>query len=426
MNTIEDEDAGRPLGAQYSMDHLETFYLERPYASAYPDPEMDAAVSEHQKYALPTTTGYVDPFIAVKEMMWMLPGINEIVIDILNRMEKAFAYNSVYFLKVILDLQALYLPMRPPPESETMLDATLVLRIARVLSGRLARKNNDRASLSRELQLRTLISALSLLYQLSVGKLNSDSFAKLLRDVTEREADLEASRASDKGFGAGENEFLTRYACDLIRCLPSDLSGYRGCNREAIHFLFAAGFIVSKHICPNACIRCAYTPENQLEDEPSKQTIEAVFARVTAAPSLWHRDMHHLYEGAVGAISLYHQSKSEPPPKGSQYASTLAVEVARSILDNLELQLQALDEPSLPAGTPENQIDWDLNVDMYICGMLDLLSQLISAFPDSEDIARESKTLAIRLIRDSDKRAFRYKAVGYPEASGQRIVLSFF
>ena len=203
---------------------------------------------------LPRATNYIDPLIAVKEMMWLIPGINEIVDDILDRMEKRsrFAYNSVYFLKVILDLQALYLPMKPAPESEIVLDVTRILRIARVLSGRLARKSNvghgqnyPSASLFRELQLRTLISALSLLYQY-FGTLNSDSYARLLRDVTEREAEIEARRTREDYMETGENEFLTRYACDLIRCLPSDLSGYRGCNQEAIHFLFAAGFIVSK------------------------------------------------------------------------------------------------------------------------------------------------------------------------------------
>lgn len=260
-------------------------------------------LSKHSLFTLhtplPTTAGYVDPFVAVQEQLWLLPSINEIVSNTLDRLERAFAYNSVHFLKVILDLQSLYLsipmtmaipptptpaaaaaPPTPPPTSPpagAILSRDLVLRIAVVLSGRLARKESDTASPSRELQLRTLISAISLLYQLNV-EMATDVYAQLLQNITKRDAENEARRLAN-GFGVGlgvggvdgvgadgagggggggdidgrpdsvrtgENDFLTRYACDLIRCFPNDLPVFVDLNSEAVHSMAACGFIVSE------------------------------------------------------------------------------------------------------------------------------------------------------------------------------------
>lgn len=243
----------------FPQDEAEAFYYgsEGSVASPAPIPasnRMSLSVlnplSKHSQFTLhtplPTTTEYVDPFIAVKEMLWLLPGINGIVSSTLDRMEKAFAYNSVYLLKIILDLQSQYLPLRPV-SPEAMLSEHGIIRIACVLSGRLAKKDSDAASLSRELQLRTLISALSLLHQLNSGNLDSDSHTKLLRNLTERDSHNEAKReqGGPDSFRAGENEFLTRYGCDLVKCLQAELPIPKELNREAIHFLFAAGFIVS-------------------------------------------------------------------------------------------------------------------------------------------------------------------------------------
>ncbi|KAI5854379.1 hypothetical protein BZA05DRAFT_335629 [Tricharina praecox] len=360
-------------------------------------------LSKHSQFTLhtplPTTTEYVDPFIAVKEMLWLLPGINGIVSSTLDRMEKAFAYNSVYLLKIILDLQSQYLPLRPV-SPEAMLSEHGIIRIACVLSGRLAKKDSDAASLSRELQLRTLISALSLLHQLNSGNLDSDSHTKLLRNLTERDSHNEAKReqGGPDSFRAGENEFLTRYGCDLVKCLQAELPIPKELNREAIHFLFAAGFI------------------NQLEAQPSKQMIAAVFARVSAPPTHWFEDMRGLYESAVDAILLHHQERSSNLRQGpSLQAAIRASAVAQTIIERLELQLAAFDENR---GNDEN--NWGaadgshiglskLDVQIFTCGLLDLLSQLVATFPGSEDIVLGARALALRLIRTSGEKAFRYK-----------------
>ena len=264
-------------GAQFPQDEAQAFYYGSEASMAPPAPITDSnrmslsvlnPLSKHSQYTLhtplPTTTEYVDPFIAVKEMLWLLPGINGIVSDTLDRMEKAFAYNSVYLLKIILDLQSQYLPLRPV-SPEAMLSDDGIIRIACVLSGRLAKKDRDAASLSRELQLRTLISALSLLYQLNSGNLDSDSHARLLRHLTERDAHNEAKREKDAldSFRTGENEFLTRYGCDMVKCLQSGLSIPKDLTREAIHFLFAAGFIVSGgNITPTVFTLLTQVPES--------------------------------------------------------------------------------------------------------------------------------------------------------------------
>lgn len=194
---------------------------------------------------------YIEPYVAAKETLWLVPGINNIVRSALRRMEKAFAYNSAYFLKVILDLQVIYLGLSPAPAPDTVLDRKLVLRIAEIMAGRMARKDRDNNSPSRELQLRTLVSALSLLYQIKIGKLEDYTYAKLLKDVSERDSDnqtkFEEGRGNYRRPSNGDVEFLVRYACDLIRCLPSDLPNFNDSNSQAmnVHFLFAAGFIVS-------------------------------------------------------------------------------------------------------------------------------------------------------------------------------------
>jgi hypothetical protein len=165
-------------------------------------------------------------------------------------------------------------------------------------------------------------------------------------------------------------------------------------------------------------LHCLYTCKNQLEQQPSKKTVSDIFARVTAAPSQWHKDMRHLYEGTVGAIFLHQQAESNHPTKASQYADILASDVSRTVVERLEIQLKAFDSQRRSSGSPHSNrsddsrselLRWDSQ--MFVCGLLDLLSQLASTFPRSEIIVGDAKALALRLIRDSDQKAFRYKAV---------------
>lgn len=227
--------------------------LPTPMALGPPTPVIER-LQQFRKSTLPsarTSRSYVDPFIAVKESLWMMEDIDGLVERTLDRMGRAFAYNSVYFLKIVLELQVVYITMKPRPPAPTLLDLKLVLKIAEILSGRLTRKETDNISLSRELQLRTLVSCLTLLQHLGVEKLQGDAYMQLLRDISERDADNEEMYSAHMGASlkAGDNEYLTRYACDCIRGLPADvppiLENLNYLNEEATHFLFASGFIVS-------------------------------------------------------------------------------------------------------------------------------------------------------------------------------------
>lgn len=191
---------------------------------------------------------HLDLFGAAKEVLWMCSGINDMVKTALDRMEKAFAYNYVFFLKVALDLQTIYHSLSQQPPAGVFLETGLVLRIAKVLAERMVRKDKDGASPSRELQLRTLVSALSLLYQLRIGQLDKEVYAALLKGISERDSDTRAkctnAAVGDSKNSNGDSEFLVRHARDLIRRMSNDLPNFPRVNPQVTHYLFAAGYIV--------------------------------------------------------------------------------------------------------------------------------------------------------------------------------------
>ncbi|RPB03604.1 hypothetical protein L873DRAFT_1669581 [Choiromyces venosus 120613-1] len=362
-----------------------------------------------------------DLFVTAKEMLWLLPRVNDVVRNALNRMQKAFAYNSVFFLKVILDLQATYHSLSQPLPADVFLEIDLVLKIAEVLAGRMVRKDRDGVSPSRELQLRTLVSALSLLYQLRIGKLDNSAYAKLLKDISERDHDHQKRHTEDFGerVSNGDVEFLVRYACDLIRCMPSELPKFTEMNSQAIHFLFAAGYI------------------NQLEGAITPTALDKIWARITAPPSGWHKDMRHLYEGTAGAISLHHQAQYSNIGRAPQYASSLAIEIAKSIVDKIDLGLMALapsdgSDSDDEEGVGETEDLPGLETRLLVSGLLDLMGQLVMAFPECDEIVEDAKSLALKLIQTSDKKEFRNKAfeiiisttAGYTEEEYYNIMRS--
>ena len=186
-----------------------------------------------------------DPFLSVRDALWFHTSINDLVRIALEKMDKAFAYNSVFFLKAVLDLQVQYLALQPPPPAKVKLEFIHVQRIADILSVRLARREKDGSSLSRELQLRTLVSALTLLSQSKNFRLDNDAYASLLHRLSERDHD-NLMRYSSAIFGCGDTEYLARYACDLVRCMPNDFAMYQigGFGSQAVHFMLAAGLVV--------------------------------------------------------------------------------------------------------------------------------------------------------------------------------------
>ena len=196
------------------------------------------------------STAYEDPFLPVRSLLWLHPGINGMVRSALEKMEKAFAYNSVFFLKAVLDLQVQYLNLEPSPPPETILDLRFALKISNILSARLARKEKvEGCSLSRELQLRTLVSALFLISTRQEPNLDNDTYASLLQHVSERDYDNYVKFVSEGRvgpLGSGDCDFLVRFACDLVRCMPNDFGIIQmgGFGSHAVHFMLAAGLVV--------------------------------------------------------------------------------------------------------------------------------------------------------------------------------------
>lgn len=128
--------------------------------------------------------------------------------------------------------------------------------------------------------------------------------------------------------------------------------------------------------------------------------------------------MRHLYEGTAGAISLHHQAQYSNIGRASQYASSLAIEIAKSIVDKIELGLRAVassersdsdDEEDAVRGETEDLPS--LETRLLVSGLLDLTGQLVMAFPECDEIVEDAKSLALKLIQTSDKKEFRNKAV---------------
>lgn len=195
---------------------------------------------------------YEDPLLSVRDALWFHTGINNLVQMALEKMVRAFAYNSVFFLKTAMDLQAQYLALDSSPPSSVILDIRYVVQIAEILSVRLARRAEGSSSLSRELQLRTLVSALHLLSQHRGFRLDNDIYAGLLKHISERDYDNHIKYTTEGRtvpLGSGDCEFLVRFACDLVRCLPNDFAMREigDFGTPAVHFMLAAGLVVGHY-----------------------------------------------------------------------------------------------------------------------------------------------------------------------------------
>lgn len=119
----------------------------------------------------------------------------------------------------------------------------------------------------------------------------------------------------------------------------------------------------------------------------------------------------------MAAISLRHQSLYKTPTQASQFAHALAEEIGKSLMLKLENEVRMLEDDlethavtikSLPK-TDEPVMSRDTQ--MFICGLLDLLNQLVGAFPMSKGIVEQAKSIAFYLLRNSNTKSFRYKAV---------------
>ena len=188
-----------------------------------------------------------DPIAGVIDQLWLHRGINKLVQYALDKMERAFAYNSVFFLKTVLDLQAVYLMLNAPPPSETILNRKHVVKIAEIMTSRLPRKDKDGSSLSKELQVRTLVSALYLMNQSEDHTLDSDSCARFLKQIAEKDYSNWLEQCDNARSGTATWSWLIRYACDLVRTSPGTAAIHQmeSFGSQAVHYMLAIGLVVS-------------------------------------------------------------------------------------------------------------------------------------------------------------------------------------
>ncbi|KAF8460629.1 hypothetical protein BDZ91DRAFT_738835 [Kalaharituber pfeilii] len=333
-----------------------------------------------------------DPFLSAKDALWFHTGINELVRIALEKMKKAFAYNSVFFLRAVLELQIQYLALKPFPPAAVILEIQYIQRIADIMSKRLARREKASSDLSRELQLRTLVAAISLLSQYPNFKINNDSYASLLNYVSARDYEDHVRYLTEgcwNTLGNGDCEFLVRYACDLVRCMPNDFAMFHICGfgPPAVHFMLAAGLV------------------NQSEGDLTVGDMEQIYARIVAAPSEWHGDIRHLAEYVSHATHLKYQALSLNNTMHTvMHSESFPMNITHTIIDRIEKELAGIEliiskEDFIPPREAQ----------LLVAGLLDLLDQLVASFSSSE-IRSRVEELALKIITTSNIPEFRFKA----------------
>ena len=146
-----------------------------------------------------------------------------------------------------------------------------------------------------------------------------------------------------------------------------------------------------------------------LEHETSLKRLEEIYERMTDPPSHWHEDVQLLTETVSHTINLGYQSKSARndmlPPAHSGH---LPGNIPRIIIERIQRELDTIGL-AIVDGEPFTSRETQL----FITALLDLLVQLVTAFPSCEEAIRTSEQLALSIITNSKNRELRLKAVGH-------------
>lgn len=219
-------------------------------------------------------------------------------------MEENFSYPSAWLMMQIMDLQIIYQLSKSPlaggtPDKTTrfkvskscILWSTLVTKCALVFSRQHVLNHiAPMCWLEREIQLRVLVSSLSLLHLFEpncTGPRLTNDTADLLKDnIMKLWRDLQngGGTAAEKG----DCEFLVRYAVNLLGNLPGDESTSAAVASRVTNFLFAAG--------------TAY----QYSGQQTVEHLRKAFRPLRTKPSEWHAEIdqyHHLTMSLL-ALSL--------------------------------------------------------------------------------------------------------------------------
>ena len=149
--------------------------------------------------------------------------------------------------------------------------------------------------------------------------------------------------------------------------------------------------------------------ELTLEHETSLKQLEEIYERMTVPPSDWHEDVHLLSETVLHTINLEYQSKSARndmlPPA---HSGSLPGNIPRIIIERIQRELN-----TTGLATADGESFISRETQLFITALLDLLVQLVAAFPSCEGAIETSEQLALSIITTSKNSELRLKAVGH-------------
>lgn len=137
--------------------------------------------------------------------------------------------------------------------------------------------------------------------------------------------------------------------------------------------------------------------------EPTLEQMEGIYARMTASPSEWHQDLSLLAETVSHTISLgYHYMTARLDVGSPMHCGPVPGNIPRIIIERIQKELGTYDQASYPLYR---------EAQLFITALLDLLVQLVTTFPSSEEAIEHSEQLALSIIMTSHSEELRLKAV---------------
>ena len=131
--------------------------------------------------------------------------------------------------------------------------------------------------------------------------------------------------------------------------------------------------------------------------------MEEIYSRMTASPSEWHQDLQLLAETVSHTISLgYHYMSARLDMGSPLHCGPIPGNIPRIIIERIQKELSSFEQASSPLYR---------EIQLFITALLDLLVQLVTTFPSSEEAIEHSEQLALSIIMTSHSQELRLKAV---------------
>ena len=131
--------------------------------------------------------------------------------------------------------------------------------------------------------------------------------------------------------------------------------------------------------------------------------MEKIYSRMTASPSEWHQDLQLLAETVSHTISIgYHYMSARLDVDPPLHSGPVPGNIPRIIIERIQKELGSFEQASSIL-YHETQL--------FIIALLDLLVQLVTTFPSSEEAIENSEQLALSIVMTSHSQELRLKAV---------------